>query len=855
MTYHSCLRTVILSLVALALLPLPRLHADLTKEQVMAAKSSTGMVITSAGSGTAFCISESGIFVTCDHVIDGANADSLAIVITPAGKEEKRYPARVVRRLKDADLAILKIALDRKLPVLKLGDVSGLFETEQVYAFGYPFGNALAADARSYPAVSVNLGRISSLRQKGGVLESIQLDAQVNPGNSGGPVLDPDGTVVGIVEAGVPGSGVNFAIPVSLLNKQIATPIIGVTVSKVDARHRAEPAEFTVSVDWLLPSSGDPKVSIEIRGDGPLRKIDAEKGKDGKYRARIVPFPEKARTEKTKLQVALEFENGKISGAVADCDISIAGKATALREIGALRRASTGGDFLADGKPAGPLPELASLALDLGGTVLTVDARKAKVIQIQKPSIDRPSISYKAVVTLADGTALSSEEKTLNPVGNETSPPPLLNGKVDLAGVREINLPAPISDIAAAQDGRSLLLYMKESRKLAVFDVIDLKIRGYISLEEDNALIAGGSRYILVVCPSAGLIQRYSIETLQKERTASNSFGDITTLTMGMSSPSLAMMISAGDSPFNSRIMAFDAERMTVVSTADSQISTRLDNARPIVRVSADGRTFGLCRRGISPTGFTILTYRDNDFSEFYEHVSFGALVPNADGSQIFTSQAGVYTNKCVAVVKSQGNWSEGVTFLPSYHPMYFLSVPYNAIHSGREKKGSKPIGIYLAGASQALLQMSDEFKEMHTGSLEPGIRSNEDPITLDKRYHFYPQLDVLITIPPTNDKIVARPLNVRQILDEKGIDYLYVTSIPPLGKVSSPYRFKLEAASKSGAVKFALQSGPAGLTVADDGTVAWNAPAKPVEETVIVSLKDSSSQEAFHTFRIVITE
>jgi len=844
------------SLVAFVFLPLPRLHADLTRDQLSSAKSATALLVTSEGSGTAFCISDSGIFVTCDHVIDTAKADSIAVVITPTGKEEKRYPAKIVRRLKDADLAVLKVALDRKVPTLKLGEVSELFETEQLYAFGYPFGKALATDAKSYPAISVNVGRITALRQKSGILDAIQLDAQVNPGNSGGPVLDPDGKVVGIIAAGVPGSGINFAIPVSLLTKEITTPIIAVAVPKVDARRQSEPVEFTVSVDWLLPTKEEPKVSIEIHADGQPRRVDAEKGKDGKYRARIAPAPQKENTEKAKLQVSLNFENGKITGTVADCDISIGGKARALREIGALRRAPDGKNFLADGKPVGPLPELAALAIDVGGAVLTVDARKANGIEIQKPPTDTPSIYYKAIVTLADGTALSSDEKTLV-MGSASAPVPqatILTGKVDLAGVREIGLPAPISDVVAAQDGRALLLQMKESKKLAVFDILDLKIRGYINLDEDDALVAAGSRYILVVCPKQSLIERYSVETLQKEKTVSNTFGDITSLTMGRSSPSIAMIVSAGASTFNSSVMAFDAERMTVVSTADAHIAVNMNTPNSIVRASADGRTYGLCRRGISPTGFTVLAFRDNEFSEFYEHVSVGLLVPNADGMLMFTSQGGLFTNKFVPVIKSQGNWAEGVTYLPSYHPMYFLSVPYDMIHAGREKKTGKTIGIYLSGTNQALLQIPEQFKEMQTGSQEIG-RMNQDPITLDKRYHFFPQLNVLLTIPPTNDKIVAHPLNIRQIMDEKGIDYLYVTSIAPLGKVSHPYRFKLEAASKAGGVKFALQSGPSGLTISTDGTVSWNAPPKPAEETVIVSLKDASGQESLHTFRIVVTE
>jgi hypothetical protein len=176
-------------------------------------------------------------------------------------------------------------------------------------------------------------------------------------------------------------------------------------------------------------------------------------------------------------------------------------------------------------------------------------------------------------------------------------------------------------------------------------------------------------------------------------------------------------------------------------------------------------------------------------------------------------------------------------------------------VNTGREKKGSRSIGIYLTGSSTSLLQTSEEFKEMEPVTQGLGARIPDDPITLDKRYHFYPQLKLLLTIPPTNDKIVARHFSVRQMLDEKGIDYLYVTSTAPVGRVSRPYRYKLEAASNAGGVTFTLQTGPSGLRVSGDGTVAWDAPAKPTEETVIVSVKNASGQETTHTFRIVITD
>ena len=72
----------------------------------------------------------------------------------------------------------------------------------------------LASD-KGYPSVSVNTGTITALRKKGGKLSAIQLDASVNPGNSGGPVVDKTGKPIGIVVSGMLLARLNFAIPVS----------------------------------------------------------------------------------------------------------------------------------------------------------------------------------------------------------------------------------------------------------------------------------------------------------------------------------------------------------------------------------------------------------------------------------------------------------------------------------------------------------------------------------------------------------------------------------------------------------------------------------------------------------------
>src|SRR5581483_5333948 len=88
------------------------------------------------------------------------------------------------------------------------GSAAGLHETEEVFAFGYPFGERLGLE------VSVNRTTVSSLRREHGKVAVVQLGGGLNPGNSGGPVADRAGAVVGVSVAKLRGAqGIDFAIP------------------------------------------------------------------------------------------------------------------------------------------------------------------------------------------------------------------------------------------------------------------------------------------------------------------------------------------------------------------------------------------------------------------------------------------------------------------------------------------------------------------------------------------------------------------------------------------------------------------------------------------------------------------
>src|SRR5262249_5641337 len=148
------------------------------------------------------------------------------VVLHSGEADQKSVKARIAEVFQDEDLALLKTDEPVGVDPLPLSDDAGLAELNKVVIFGYPFGKMLTGEGGTYPAISVNIGHISSLRKETDGLRRIQLDAAANPGNSGGPVLDKNGKVIGVIVSGFRGSGVNFAIPASKIIPAIQQPVL-----------------------------------------------------------------------------------------------------------------------------------------------------------------------------------------------------------------------------------------------------------------------------------------------------------------------------------------------------------------------------------------------------------------------------------------------------------------------------------------------------------------------------------------------------------------------------------------------------------------------------------------------------
>ena len=209
-----------------------------------------------SGSGSAFCIDRSGLFITNAHVIGEAEGGRAELrLVLDTGRSSKRLilRAKVVRSDDRLDLALLKVDPVADLTPLSLGRDDGLNETMPVTTFGFPFGRTKTFHVNGYPDITVLESKISSLLKDEGKLEKIQFDNQLNPGNSGGPVLGKDGQVVGVAQATVKGAAMNFAIPVGQLRDFLQAPGIAFDPPALPYKDRAKPVTWTIKVQPATP--------------------------------------------------------------------------------------------------------------------------------------------------------------------------------------------------------------------------------------------------------------------------------------------------------------------------------------------------------------------------------------------------------------------------------------------------------------------------------------------------------------------------------------------------------------------------------------------------------------------------
>jgi len=188
---------------------------------------------TGAGSGSGVVIMKEGFIITNYHVVEGASTITVSF---DKRYDENEYKAEVISAVKQEDLALLRIRGEREFPTLPMGTSSDLMIGETVIAIGNPYGQTH----------TVSEGIISGLHRNVNIPNNglhfddlIQTDASINFGNSGGPLLNINGDLIGINSAmNTQAQNIGFALPIdrikSVLEEELMPTWLGFDVEAGD---------------------------------------------------------------------------------------------------------------------------------------------------------------------------------------------------------------------------------------------------------------------------------------------------------------------------------------------------------------------------------------------------------------------------------------------------------------------------------------------------------------------------------------------------------------------------------------------------------------------------------------------
>jgi hypothetical protein len=420
-----------------------------------------------------------------------------------------------------------------------------------------------------------------------------------------------------------------------------------------------------------------------------------------------------------------------------------------------------------------------------------------------------------------------------------------------LDGPKTISLPAAADEIIPAGGGRYLLLRIDKLAKLAVYDVAQDRIKGYIPLGSTDTLVAGSLEKVVLVSRDKNVIQRWKIDPLEKELTVALVVAQVDDVVMGHASQGPVLVMTRSGPQFFS-LSTLKPLDLTF-NGPNGMGDWRPHPQYPIyVAASADGQSFAGWYRGLSPPGLRLIHVQGDTIVARHEHDGAGVLLPSWDGSQLFT-QNGVYSADLKPLGADQFRQK---TCIPAYRPGYFLTLswpdPYRN-NNGNPKPAGVSLSVYTA-SDRSMLVTLPPIPEVTVP--RDGYANAPGTLQWHERVFLVPQHQRLVTVSDTRDQLVARPFDMMETLNRAGIDYLFVDSLPAtMADPGKPYQYSIVVRSKKGAVKFSLDSGPQGMKLSKDGVLSWQVPADadPGPAGVIVTIEDASGQNVFHTFNIQV--
>jgi hypothetical protein len=319
----------------------------------------------------------------------------------------------------------------------------------------------------------------------------------------------------------------------------------------------------------------------------------------------------------------------------------------------------------------------------------------------------------------------------------------------------EVPLLGQARDVCVGGGGRYLIFHVPTARKLIVFDTSTLKVVGHVSLSTDDLLFAAGMDKLVVVYPSDKTIVRYSLTPRPAKVSAPKAEGiplktEADDSLETLQRPIFAVMGSGTAGPLilggvpgqnNASKMALtflDVESFKEVKIDKAEGDFQVTTATAAqLRASADGKTLGLWRTQLVPSGVQIARLEGNTIKGAYRNDSAGEVTPTPDRQWVYTEQ-GAYDLDA----KPEGR---RIPMIPAVRGAGFVTL------SG-PSTGKRSVLVFGPTPDKPLATFDGNLPGFD-GTYDPFERNNPN-LSLDQRLFWVPDAGVLIVIPPAADRV-----------------------------------------------------------------------------------------------------
>lgn len=757
-------------------------------------KAATVLVLAgrSSGSGFLFRAGESRAFIlTNHHVVDSPPSSSnrrARVVLRGGTGREVIEEVGVLVADPEVDLAILEAPEDfPHQGVLRLAEESDLVETQGVLAVGYPFGTALGGGR--YPTPTFVKGSIASLRRSAeGDLEAIQLDADLNPGMSGGPVLNARGEVIGISVSGIRETDISFLVPVEKVERMLSGSIGSIKAQTIGLAGRA--------LGSFVFDLADPLGRVRRIGLD-LAEVDVSGGAARAERRERRPLGEAVPSgRRATLRVEIPREGVHSNVSLTPWYVNDSGRHE-MRPFFVSKEASQG----------------YRLVFDAGAPV----SGRPWVLDPSDRSVDWH--------LEADG-----DDRWMERV------------EVPRTEV-EVPLPDVVTDLRVAGGGRYLVLRFG-SASLGLFDLTSLQVEHRFPVWLDSSLFAAGGQRLVTYRPDTDLLEVFDLTTGTSVTSFSNPLpGEIGALVMGRSNGRTALVRSRtpGTGKWQWVLLDLQTLRTGALRVSESGCPARFhswDVERSRAMASPDLSTLLSWERNgfLSPrlyelAGADATCRRDTD------HVRGGELTLS-DSGWIFMSG---YQNAWIMSpqLKVIHELSRRTTVYPDTEGVFYLRRTRAHSRTSRVTLDSARTGEPLAEIELP----EDWFPESVDRTELPLHRRLLLMSEIGALIAFPAKRPELVVRPFDLEQILMENAETFLVVTSRP---------PKRARPGSEYRYQIAARSASGGLSYVIESGPPDMRVDRWGRIVWEVPPGSLgEQPVVLRISDLDRNVVYQSFEI----